>query len=445
MRSPLAVAALALVSSFAHAQWDPFNAQWLKSDATDVRVMTWNVRDSICRTETKTDDFNNWNALVRVVAALQPDVLILQECGDNSGNGTGSGVDSVAQLETTIELFFHGGSDPFVGGTVGSYVQKFVPGYDLPFIFVSPSSDGFNRNVILSRFPFADLNGNGSSQLSDFFQLEDPAGWPNGLNGGIRGFQHAEIDLPDATYAGDLIVGNSHLKSGGSSSDLNDRLDAARAISYYIQFYFNGNQTGNDDPNDFVLNPPDGTITDANTPVIWGGDWNNNPSSKGPVEWMVQGEFAGGSDGTDRDGSDALRDFAVHPTTGDTTTQSGSKLDYIAWQDSIATARRQFIFNSNGMQTSDLPFPTTGYPVNALLISGLSSDHRPVVVDFILPLAPQCFCDCDGNGALNVDDVDCFVTGFLGGDLASADCDGNGSLNVDDVDCFVSCFLAACP
>ncbi|MEQ8769198.1 MAG: M14 family metallocarboxypeptidase [Phycisphaerales bacterium] len=51
------------------------------------------------------------------------------------------------------------------------------------------------------------------------------------------------------------------------------------------------------------------------------------------------------------------------------------------------------------------------------------------------------FADCDGNGSLNVDDVDCFVAAFLGGDLAGADCDGNGSLNVDDVDCFVAAFL----
>lgn len=55
-----------------------------------------------------------------------------------------------------------------------------------------------------------------------------------------------------------------------------------------------------------------------------------------------------------------------------------------------------------------------------------------------------CFCDCDGNDVLNVDDIDCFVAGFLGGDLETADCDDNGSLNVDDIDCYVACFLAAC-
>ncbi len=56
-----------------------------------------------------------------------------------------------------------------------------------------------------------------------------------------------------------------------------------------------------------------------------------------------------------------------------------------------------------------------------------------------------CFADCDGDGALNVDDIDCFVAAFLGGGLSEADCDGNGTLNIDDVDCFVAGFLAGCP
>ncbi|MEQ8771124.1 MAG: hypothetical protein RIB60_11520 [Phycisphaerales bacterium] len=55
-----------------------------------------------------------------------------------------------------------------------------------------------------------------------------------------------------------------------------------------------------------------------------------------------------------------------------------------------------------------------------------------------------CFCDADGNGSLNIDDIDLFVANFLGSDLA-ADCDGNGTLNIDDIDCFVACFLAGCP
>ncbi len=53
-------------------------------------------------------------------------------------------------------------------------------------------------------------------------------------------------------------------------------------------------------------------------------------------------------------------------------------------------------------------------------------------------------CDCDGNGILNIDDIDCWVAAFLAGDLATADCDRNGILNIDDIDCFVTSFLAGC-
>lgn len=56
-----------------------------------------------------------------------------------------------------------------------------------------------------------------------------------------------------------------------------------------------------------------------------------------------------------------------------------------------------------------------------------------------------CFADCDDNGTINLDDLDCFVAGFLAMDIAKADCDGNGAINLDDLDCFVAEFLGGCP
>ncbi len=53
-------------------------------------------------------------------------------------------------------------------------------------------------------------------------------------------------------------------------------------------------------------------------------------------------------------------------------------------------------------------------------------------------------CDVDADLALTLDDVDAFVQGFLGDDLAVVDCDGSGALNFDDIDCFVGCFLDTC-
>ena len=153
---------LALLASPVLGQWNPTAGQWGKEQTSDLRVMTFNVLDTLCSTNTKNSATNNWAALARLVAALQPDVLILQECGDNSGNGSGTTVDTVAQLTTTIGLWLRGGTDTFRGNVaVTSYVQAYAPGYDLPYVFVSTVTDNFNRNVILSRYPFADLNGDG--------------------------------------------------------------------------------------------------------------------------------------------------------------------------------------------------------------------------------------------------------------------------------------------
>ncbi|GJM17964.1 MAG: hypothetical protein DHS20C14_01770 [Phycisphaeraceae bacterium] len=52
--------------------------------------------------------------------------------------------------------------------------------------------------------------------------------------------------------------------------------------------------------------------------------------------------------------------------------------------------------------------------------------------------------DLDGNGVLNVDDIDAFVTAFVTFSL-DADMDGNFVLNVDDVDAFVVFFTGNCP
>ncbi|MHA7812941.1 MAG: GC-type dockerin domain-anchored protein [Phycisphaerales bacterium] len=430
------------------AQWDPSSGDWGKEDPRDLRVMTWNVQDGICSTNSKGDSFSSWNALVRTVAALQPDVLILQECGDNSGNGTGSGDDSVSDLESVADLFINGGSDPFEGGTVGSYTKRFVPGYDLPHVFVSTNTDGFNRNMIMSRYPFADLNS-GGAELSNFVVLPDE--YQSGGNGGIRGFMFGEIDLPDELYAGDVVIGNAHLKAGGSSDDFEQREKAALNTAYFIDYYFNGAGTGMSDPNNRVAVPNVGTVLDDNTPVIWGGDLNQNPSSSSPNSIMTRAENFGGTDGTDRDRTDASFTNASHPISGDTSTQgSSSRLDYICWQDSIAGVRRQFIFRSSGsgMSVGRLPFPVSTYPVNPIACSALASDHRPVIVDFILPEAASDPCpappDYNDDDVLNFFDVSGFLAAYTNMD-PSADITDDGVWDFFDVSAFLGLYNAGCP
>lgn len=449
-----AVALICSVVGAACAQWDPNSGDWGKTESTDLRVMTWNIKDGIVSTSTrKYNGFTNWNALVHVVAALKPDVLVLQEAGDQSGNGTGSGVDSVGELAGALDLFLHGGTDPFVGGTVTSFVQMFDASYDLPYVFVSNISDGFNRNVILSRFPIADINGDGQSQFSNFVLIPDE--YQSGGNGGIRDFMHAEIDLPDSIYLGDLVVGTCHLKSGGSSSDFDDRLRAAKNIAYFIDYFFNGGGAGSADPHSKIAFPSSTpTLLDSHTPVIWGGDLNENEATngrKGPAEWFARAEFTGGTDGTDRDRSDSVHDNAAHPINGQTGTfGSGStnKLDYLVWQDSVAPVRRQFTFYSSGtgMNTGNLPYPVSVFPVQPLSCSSLASDHRPVVVDFILPLntTTDCLADWNDDGVLDFFDV----VGYLGDfadELPAADLTNDGQFTFFDVSTYLASFSAGCP
>ena len=386
---PLLLAPLFLAATSA-AQWDPNNGRWAKRDPGNVRVMTWNIQDNIRSGESKIEGNTSWHAIVTIVASLKPDILLLQEAGDNGS------VDSVTNLNTVINLFFHGGTDPFLGGDVTSYVTKYATGYHLPHVFVSFQNDGFNRNVILSRYPFVDLNGDGISQYSDLFFMQSDAYAPGSIgNPIIRGLQMAEIDLPDGRYLGDLVVMNCHLRSGGQSSDLSERLAAGKNIAYMIDYWYGGAGTGTPDPNNVIFeSPPAANVLDALTPVILGGDLNEDETTnfrKGPAEWIANAEFESPvADGPDRDRGDSMYDMAVNQCNpnDDATQGNNSTLDYIVWQDSIAVRDLEFIFHAgwipsgcnSGFPPELLNFP---FPNNATV---RASDHRPVVVDVRLPM-----------------------------------------------------------
>ncbi len=437
MLARLSITLLALLAAPAQAQWDPNNGDWGKTDPTDLRVMTWNVENAIASNNTtRTNSINQWNAVVRIVAAMQPDVLILQECGDGDG---------AAVLAQEIDEFFHGGPGTLV------YVTLFTPAFDMPYVFVSSNSDGFNRNVILSRFPITDINGDADGEHSDFFALDDPAAsYQDGGDGGIRGFMFAEIDLPDETYAGDLVVGNSHLKAFGDGDSFNQRVEAAGNIAYFLDAYYNGMGSGVSDPNAKVILPTAGDVLDENTPIVWGGDLNQSNYSF-PATTMWQAGSLGGTDGTDRDRSDASPDFASHPISGDTSTQSSSKLDYLIYQDSIATLRRSFIFRSSGsgVTTDTLPFPVNEFPSVPATASGIASDHRPVIIDLILPAAEAGGCNvadlAEPFDQLDFSDVVAFLTAFATmqpeADLAAP----IGQFDFSDVVAFLAAFGAGCP
>ena len=64
-----------------------------------------------------------------------------------SGGPAGVGVAVGRAVRTSIvavnviDLFLHGGADPYNGGQVGAYVQKWAPSFDMPYLYVPTISD----------------------------------------------------------------------------------------------------------------------------------------------------------------------------------------------------------------------------------------------------------------------------------------------------------------
>jgi endonuclease/exonuclease/phosphatase family metal-dependent hydrolase len=396
-----------LLAPSASAQWNPPTGQWGKVDNTDLRVMTYNIEDAVCSSNAKVEGQNDWCGCARLIAAFKPDVLVLEECGDNTGEGTGTGIDSVANLTATINMFLHGGLDTYHGSTpITSWVQKYAPAYDLPYVYVSTENDSFNRNVILSRYPFTDLNGDTKSAIADIPTVT-ANGYAQGGDGGLRGFAFAEIDLPNGTYLGNLVVGGAHLKAGGQTPDHDQRITAATNVAYVVRNWWNGNGGATPDPSAKIADVPAATtVLDANTPVVMCGDWNEdelaNGVVRGPADWLTQALTPGGtSDGTDRDGTDMTTDAALNFFTGsDASHSSGDKFDYIAYQDSIATFRLSTIFISGSTPAAAQPPEVAGFTGGASSVTSTASDHRPVFVDLRLPVV-----DCNGNNVADSTDI----------------------------------------
>ncbi len=124
---------------------------------------------------------------------------------------------------------------------------------------------------------------------------------------------------------------------------------------------------------------------------------------------------------------------------------SGDSQFSLALPDTLIAAGTSASFTAT-LDTSAAGTFTTVFEIRAdddpALAGALAGDM--LVLTLTGTVGGACPADMDGNGTLNVDDIDLFVGAFLASDLA-ADCDGSGTLNVDDIDCFVASFLAGCP
>ncbi|MCB9849105.1 MAG: endonuclease/exonuclease/phosphatase family protein [Phycisphaerales bacterium] len=403
--------------------FDPQNGDWQKSDPNHIRIMTFNIEDGLgvgqpTTPATATTIGSQYAYIGLICQALQPDVICLQE------------VEPV--------------NPPATAPNTATYVQMWADEYfgsGVMHVYVSTATDGYNRNVTVSRFPYTDLDGDGDTNDADIFVF--PGGGPGGTppppgtptGGHIRGWAQSEIDLPDATYPGDLFVGNAHLRSGGLASDAQERLVAAQNTAYWINEALNASNA--------PFHPP--MALSATTPVVLCGDMNQDSLTTGPVPWL-RGWTSAANDGTDRDGSEMEVAAAADPFTGsDNTHDSGSRYDYIIVQDSIATVVDAFVFNSlsaaqNGVLPAELAAVQSGF--NASLFA---SDHRAVVVDLAMPMFSP--ADLDRDGDVDVADQAVLANCLAGpnaaipGGCSDTDIDGNGFTDLRDFAIFQRLFV----
>ncbi|MBX3730477.1 MAG: lamin tail domain-containing protein [Candidatus Sumerlaeia bacterium] len=331
---PLLTLVLVALTALA-AAFDPVSGDFSRASSSDIRVMSWNVEKKF----RPTGDVDELAAIERVLTAIQPDVIVFQEIVPS---------DTEADLKTLLETQ--------TGGTW--YVHRGI-------------SDGFNRNLVASRYPL-------SMQITDVIPST-----------GLRGVTAALVDLPDATYgSSDLYIMGLHLKSGGTTSDEEQRQAGADAIINWIR----------------DIQTDGGNITlPHSTPIVWAGDFNidfNDAGNEDPyhtsrtlVTGDIYDEATWGADfAPDWDGTAATDAAPYDHTSGWSRTQPAtanpsSRLDRIYYTDSAMRVKSTFILNTTTM--------TSG----ALTAAGLQAgdtdrdvdgpDHLPLVADFALGRDPN--------------------------------------------------------
>jgi endonuclease/exonuclease/phosphatase family metal-dependent hydrolase len=327
---PVLVALTVLAAAF-----DPVSGDFSRAAASDIRVMSWNVEKKY----RPTGDADELAAIARVLNAIQPDIIVFQEIVPS---------DTEAAMKALLESQ--------TGGTW--HVHRGI-------------SDGFNRNLVASRYAL-------SMKITDVIPAT-----------GLRGVTAALVDLPDAIYgSSDLYIMGLHLKSGGTTSDEEQRQAGADAIINWIR----------------DIQTAGGNITlPHSTPIIWAGDFNvafNDAGDEDPyhtsrtlVTGDIYDETTWGADfAPDWDGTDATDTAPYDHTSGWSRTQPATsspshRLDRIYYTDSVMRVKNTFILNTTTM--------TSG----ALTAAGLQAgdtdrdvdgpDHLPLVADFALGRDPN--------------------------------------------------------
>jgi endonuclease/exonuclease/phosphatase family metal-dependent hydrolase len=350
--------------------------------ATDLRVMSYNVLwDTIFpeRDPVKAAKFS------RVINALNPDLLNLQEIGDPFTPGwEPRDATDVRNLLNTIA--------PLNGGATSWNVYM---GGD---------------NVIASKYPLT-LGRTNTSPVGDK---------PQAI---------ALVDLPDDQFPADFYLMNNHFKCcGGSSGDEEQRRQRqADGIVNWLEDARN----------------PGGAMTLApGTPFAVVGDLNI-VGTQIPLNTVITGNIVNNStygidSPPDWDGTSLTDANPVHNGAGSTryTYRSGStqsRLDYIIYSDSALDAANKFVLNTVSMSSAQRTATGLLQYDTAQGNSSTRFDHLPVVTDFRLFDFAE--ADFNFNRIVDATDLATWQTSYgmtSGATRAMGDANGDGRIDGRD-------------
>ena len=371
----------------------------------DVRIVSYNINwDSIFPDDDPNNhgwrDFNMVEEFRRVVVALDPDILCVQEINDSpprDPNDVADILDEVLPLDGWELWRAHQGSD----------------------------------NVIVSRWDLSMLR-------TDTIPTT------------YRGQAMALVDLPDVLYSYDLYVMNAHFKAGGGQDNIDRRQKHADAIIHWI-----GDIKTPGDYIDLPAGTPIVTLGDLNV-------YDTDPHYH--LTTLITGNIVfediyGPDVVPDWDDTDMTDAVPWHNGTGgpdfytwrsDGSSYNPGALDRFVFTDSaVASLGNNFVLNTVTMTQEDRDAAGLEVADVVLDLPGGYYDHLPIVVDVRLPSAVEPDGDVSLDGHADGEDISWFVNqamaGIMGDPLriAHADYDANGVIEFVDLPDFLDDLLGS--
>lgn len=366
--------------------------------ASDLRIADYNVNwDSIFPDNDAHNSSlrccNKVNAFRRLIAAISPDVMCLQE------------IESAHPLSEITAIF--DAALPLAGGAHWQAAR----GYS---------------NVTVSRWALS-LTAT---------QTVPPGDLPQCM---------ALVDLPNANFAKDLYLINEHYKCCGGTINDNRRQKQSDALVNWMRDArtAGGSITLPGGTPIIILGDLNivGSVNPLNTLIC--GDISDNAAygPDSPPDW----------DGTCDADAHPLHNVvgpADYTWRDDSSGYPPSRLDYIIHTDSQLTVAKKFVLNTTAMSAGELA--ATGLQADdVVLVPPGDFDHLPLVIDYRLASVPA---PADGDvsldGSVNGEDVSWFVGQVMAGAsgdparISHGDFNSNGIVDTGDVTGFVAVLLS---